>query len=108
MTTEKKALIWARRQKGNVLNNKNVDCFIAGYEMASKECRDETINDRIEFLKKLPESLKKEIEYKEQEYGYCGYYSYPEGNKKKKKAFYELAVAINNNLEYLENIVKLV
>ena len=62
MTTEEKALIWARRQKGNVLNNKNVDCFIAGYEMASKECRDETINDRIEFLKKLPESLKKEIE----------------------------------------------
>lgn len=108
MTTEEKALIWARRQKGNVLNNKNVDCFIAGYEMASKECRDETINDRIEFLKKLPESLKKEIEYKEQEYGYCGYYSYPEGHIEMKKAFYELAVAINNNLEYLENIVKLV
>ena len=31
MTVEEKALIWTRRQKGNVLNNKHVDCFIAGY-----------------------------------------------------------------------------
>ena len=107
MTTEEKALIWARRQKGNVLNNKNVDCFIAGYEMASKECRVETINDRIEFLKKLPERLKKEIEYKEDEYDHCGYYSYPEGHIEMKKSFYELAAAINNNLKYLQNIVKL-
>lgn len=30
MSVEEKALIQARRQKGNVLNNKNVDCFIAG------------------------------------------------------------------------------
>ena len=30
MSVEEKALILARRQKGNVLNNKNVDCFIAG------------------------------------------------------------------------------
>ena len=37
MTVEEKALIWARHQKGNVLNNKNVDCFIAGYNMAAKE-----------------------------------------------------------------------
>ena len=35
MTVEEKALIWARRQKGNVLNNKNVDCFIAGYNTAT-------------------------------------------------------------------------
>ena len=56
----------------------------------------------------IEKSLKKEIESKEQEYGYCGYYSYPEGHIEMKKAFYELAVAINNNLEYLENIVKLV
>ena len=34
MTVEEKALIWARRQKCNVLNNKNVDCFIAGYNTA--------------------------------------------------------------------------
>ena len=37
MTIEEKALIWTRRQKGNVLNNKNVDCSIAGYNMAAKE-----------------------------------------------------------------------
>ena len=37
MTVEEKALIWARKQKGNVLNNKNVDCFIAGYNRAAKE-----------------------------------------------------------------------
>ena len=40
MTVEEKALIWARRQKGNILNNKNVDCFIAGYNMAAKEYRE--------------------------------------------------------------------
>ena len=40
MTVEEKALIWTRRQKGNVLNNKNVDCFIAGYNTASKEYKE--------------------------------------------------------------------
>lgn len=29
-----KALLWARRQKGNVLSNKNVYCFIAGFRAA--------------------------------------------------------------------------
>ena len=28
MTVEEKALIWARKQKGNVLNNKNVDFIL--------------------------------------------------------------------------------
>ena len=105
MTTEEKALIWARRQKGNVLNNKNVDCFIAGYEMASKECRIETLNDRIEFLKKLPERLKKEIEYKEDEYDHCGYYSYPESHIEKKKAYVALAEALENCFKYLNEYI---
>ena len=45
MTVEEKVLIWTRRQKGNVLNNKNVDCFIAGYNTADKEYK-----ERIECL----------------------------------------------------------
>ena len=36
MSVEEKALIWARRQKGNVLNNKNVDCFIASVRLSLK------------------------------------------------------------------------
>lgn len=47
MTVEEKALIWARRQKGNVLNNKNVDCFISGYNTADKEYR-EIIKKRLQ------------------------------------------------------------
>ena len=51
MTVEEKALKWARKQKGNVLNNRNVDCFIAGYEMAREEYQ-KILN--LQELKKLP------------------------------------------------------
>lgn len=53
MTVEEKALIWARKQKGNVLNNKNVDCFIAGYKMASEE----NIGDVLEAYGKVYNGL---------------------------------------------------
>ena len=46
MTVEEKALMWVRRQKGNVLNNRNVDGFIAGYEMAREEYQ-EVINKEL-------------------------------------------------------------
>lgn len=49
-TVEEKALLWARRQKGNVLNNKNVDCFIAGYNMASRSVEKSLIKDTRRFL----------------------------------------------------------
>lgn len=65
----KKALMWARKQKGNVLNNKNVDCFIAGYKMASEE----NIGDVLEAYGKvynelftgLIDKLEKEIKFGE-------------------------------------------
>ena len=53
MTTEEKALIQARRQKGNVLNNKNVDCFIAGYNMAAKEYKEIIDNGYKEIFTSL-------------------------------------------------------
>ena len=62
MTTEEKALIWARRQKGNVLNNKNVDCFIAGYNMAAKEYREIIDKGYKEALTGLSDKLEKQIE----------------------------------------------
>ena len=58
MSVEEKALIWARRQKGNVLNNKNVDCFIAGYNMAAKEYREVINKGYKEVFTGLPERLK--------------------------------------------------
>lgn len=104
MTVEEKALIWARRQKGNVLNNKNVDCFIAGYEMAQKECRIEQICVREKFLKGLPGRLRKDIEWREDNYDHCGYYSYPESHIKLKAAYTELADALEKCAEYIEQI----
>lgn len=104
MTVEEKALIWARRQKGNVLNNKNVDCFIAGYEMARKECRVETLADREKFLKELPTNLRRDIDYREDNYDHCGYYSYPESHIKLKAAYTELADTLERCAEYIEQI----
>ena len=59
MTVEEKALIWARKQIGNVLNNKNVDCFIAGYNMAAKEYKEIINKGRKEVFTGLPDKLKK-------------------------------------------------
>lgn len=59
MTVEEKALIWARNQKGNVLNNKNVDCFIAGYNMAAKDYEEIINKEHKEILTGLPDKLKK-------------------------------------------------
>ncbi len=61
MTVEEKALIWARRQKGNVLNNKNVDCFIAGYNMAAKEYREVINKGYKEVFTGLSDKLKNSL-----------------------------------------------
>ena len=62
MTVEEKALIWARRQKGNVLNNKNVDCFIAGYNMAAKEYQEIINKGYKEVFTGLPNKLTEQLE----------------------------------------------
>lgn len=107
MTVEEKALMWARRQKGNVLNNKNVDCFIAGYEMARKECCVETLADRVKFLKELPTNLRRDIDCREDNYDHCGYHSYPESHHELRAAYLELSNALEKCTEYLNNIVRL-
>ena len=61
MTVEEKALIWARRQKGNVLSNKNVDCFIAGYNMAAKEYREVINKGYKEVFTGLSDKLKNSL-----------------------------------------------
>ena len=73
MTVEEKALIWARKQKGNVLNNKNVDCFIAGYNMAAKEYREIIDKGYKEVLIGLPDKLEKQLEDNEAGIWYSGY-----------------------------------
>lgn len=79
MTVEEKALIWERRQKGNVLNNKNVDCFIAGYNMAAKEYRDIIDRGHEDILTGLSEKLQAQLDDNENGLAYSGYqYSYPD------------------------------
>ena len=108
MTVEEKALIWARRQKGNVLNNKNVDCFIAGYNMAAKEYREVINKGYKEIFTGLPEKLEKQLEDDEVGLGYSGYmYSYPDWFIKKKAAYHALRDALKQCEEFIDNIKSL-
>lgn len=105
MTVEEKALIWARRQKGNVLNNKNVDCFIAGYNMAAKEYKEVIDKGYKEALAGLPDKLEKQIEDNEVELGYSGYmYSYPDWFIRKKSAYNALSDALKQCDEFMDDI----
>ncbi len=108
MTTEEKALIWARRQKGNVLNNKNVDCFIAGYNMAAKEYREIIDKGYKEALTVLSDKLEKQIEDDEKCLGYSGYmYSYPDWLIRKKSAYNALRDALKQCEEFVDDIKSL-
>lgn len=108
MTVEEKALIWARRQKGNVLNNKNVDCFIAGYNMAAKEYKEIIDKGHKEFFTGLSDKLAKQLEDDEKVLSYEGYmYSYPDWVIKKKSAYNSLRDALNQCEEFMDDIKSL-
>ena len=108
MTVEEKALIWARKQKGNVLNNKNVDCFIAGYNRAAKEYREVINKGYKEVLTGLPDKLEKQLEDDEVELGYSGYmYSYPDRFIRKKSAYIALRDALKQCGEFINDIKSL-
>ena len=105
MTVEEKALIWARRQKGNVLNNKNVDCCIAGYNMAAKEYKEVIDKGYKEVFTGLPDKLEKQLEDDEVGLGYSGYmYSYPDWLIRKKSAYKALCDALKQCEEFIDNI----
>ena len=105
MTVEEKALIWARRQKGNVLNNKNVDCFIAGYNTAAKEYREIIDKGYKEALTGLSDKLEKQIEDDEVGFRYSGFmYSYPDWFIRKKSAYKALSDALKQCDEFLDDI----
>ena len=108
MTVEEKALIWARRQKGNVLNNKNVDCFIAGYNTAAKEYQEIIDKGYKEVLTRLSDKLEKQLEDDEYELGYSGYmYSYPDWFIRKKSAYKALSDALKQSEEFMDDIKSL-
>lgn len=108
MTVEEKALIWARRQKGNVLNNKNVDCFIAGYNMAAKEYQEIIDKGYKEVFTGLPDKLKKQLEDDMESISYSGYtYSYPDWFIRKKSAYNALRDALKQCEEFIDNIKSL-
>ena len=105
MTVEEKALIWARKQKGNVLNNKNVDCFIAGYNMAAKEYKEIINNGYKEIFTGLSEKLKEQLEEDEHGIALSGYiYSYPDWYIRKKAAYTALCDALSKCEEFIDNI----
>ena len=108
MTTEEKALIWARRQKGNVLNNKNVDCFIAGYNTAAKEYQEIIDKGYKEALTGLSDKLEKQIEDNEKCLDYSGYmHSYPDWLIRKKSAYNALRDALKQCEEFTNDITSL-
>lgn len=108
MTIEEKALIWARKQKGNVLNNRNVDCFIAGYSMAAKEYKEIINNGYKEIFTGLSEKLKKQLEEDEHGIALSGYmYSYPDWFVRKKGAYTALYDALSKCEEFINDIKQL-
>ena len=108
MTVEEKALIWARRQKGNVLNNKNVDCFIAGYNMAAEEYREIINKGYKEVLTGVSDKLEKQLKDDEVGLGYSGYmYSYPDWFVRKKSAYIALRNALKQCEEFMDKIKSL-
>ena len=108
MTVEEKALIWARRQKGNVLNNKNVDCFIAGYNMAAKEYQEILDKGYREIFTGLTDKLQKQLADDESDLGYSGYMcSYPDWFVRKKGAYTALRDALRQCEEFIDDIKSL-
>ena len=108
MTVEEKALIWARRQKGNVLNNKNVDCFIAGYNMAAKEYKEVIDKGYKEALIGLSDKLEKQLENDEKCLDYSGYmHSLPDWLIRKKSAYKALCDALKQCEEFVDDIKSL-
>ena len=105
MTVEEKALIWARRQKGNVLNNKNVDCFIAGYNTADKEYKEIIKEILKEILTELPDKLEKQIENEKISLVHSGdMYYYPDSFIKKKSAYIALCDTLRQCEEFIDDI----
>lgn len=108
MTVEEKALIWARRQKGNVLNNKNVDCFIAGYNMAAKEYREIIDKGYKDVFVGLPDKLEKQLKDDEAGLSYSKYmYYYPDWFLRKKAAYIALCNALKQCEEFTDDIKSL-
>ena len=108
MTVEEKALIWARRQKGNVLNNKNVDCFIAGYNRAAKEYREIIDKGYKEVFTGLSDKLAKQLKDDKDRLGYSGYMvCYPDWYTKKVSAYKALRDALKQCEEFIDDIKSL-
>ena len=108
MTVEEKALIWARKQKGNVLNNKNVDCFMAGYNMAAKEYKEVIDNGYKDVFTKLSDKLEKQLEEDKHRIAMSGYmYSYPDWFVRKKSAYNALRDALKQCEEFIDDIKSL-
>ena len=108
MSVEEKALILSRRQNCNVLNNKNVDCFIAGYNMAAEEYKEVINKGYKEVFTGLPDKLEKQLEDDEVGLGYSGYlYSYPDWFERKKSAYIALRDALKQCEEFVDDIKSL-
>lgn len=93
------------RPKSNVLNNKNVDCFIAGYNMAAKEYQEIINKGYKEIFTGLPDKLNKQLEDDEASLGYSGYmFSYPDWFVRKKSAYIALRDALGQCEEFINDI----
>lgn len=101
-------MIWARKQKGNILNNKNVDCFIAGYNIAAKEYNEIINKNYTEIFTGLSDKLKEQLEENEHGVALSGYmYSYPDWFVRKKAAYTALCDALSKCEEFISDIKQL-
>lgn len=88
--------------------NKNVDCFIAGYNMAAKEYQEIINKGYKEALTGLSDKLEKQIEDNEKCLDYSGYmHSYPDWLIRKKSAYNALRDALKQCEEFVDDIKSL-
>ena len=97
-----------KKAKRQCPNNKNVDCFIAGYNIASKEYKEVIDNGYKDVFTKLSDKLEKQLEDNEAGIAYSGYmYSYPDWFIKKKSAYIALRDALKQCEEFMDDIKSL-
>ena len=98
----------AWNQKGDVLNNKNVNCFIAGFNMAAKEYEEIINKGHKEILTGLSDKLKKQLKDNEESLGYSGYMrSYPDWFIEKESAYIALCNALKQCERFMDDITSL-
>ena len=93
----------------SLLNNKNVDCFLMGYEHAISEIKEQISNQRkdefIDYLEQMKVFCSEQYHNLENDLGYAGYqFSRPESADAMLKLYDQMMRCCDFLIENLENV----